>query len=380
MRLSGSVSVFRDTWNEQLGDLARYRMAMEPSDGPDRQLWARLANYWYRQVAYHVPDEGRIKHHLANMARPDALLQLFYYTTALVSVCPFPYARKPLSGLLDSYQGGCLRQGSMVSALLATHGVLLSHGSTEHFLIRENHFLSLMRKEIEFSDGRGLQFVHIMSSNFASFLEYGAIESVVTTEFRQYYGRNTDTAHADAMKWAASKATDRTRQKDSSVDTPLPILPWTAFQGGSLTFHTLQLLLDRTENCAVGPGVHVSLAFIWCLTLHPSAIQHVEQAIPWSAIAKYLNSLLSPSTIFPKIEEESFPLLEGVAAQQLPEDFLIHGKMWSQLYYPECFFEGAQFELERPDIDVSSMAVIRDHRCLWLGVKISTVCDQLQLI
>lgn len=317
---------------------------------------------------------------LANIDRPDTLLELFYWTTALVSVYPFPYARKPLNGLLESYQGLCLQHGSMVFALLATHGVLLSHGSTEHFLTLENQFLSLMRRETGFSGEGELHLVYIMSSNFASFLEYGAVNSVVAAEFRQYYGRNTASAHADAIEWAASKAIDKARPNGGSVDTPLPMLPWTAFHGGSFAFHTLQLLLDRMEDRSVRPGVHVSLAFIWCLALHPLAIRHIEQVIPWSAIAQYLNSLFSPSIMVPKIEEESFPLIDGIIVQQLPEDFLIQGQIWSQLYYPEYFFKGVKFRSRRPDIEESTTSIIRDHRCLWLGVRISTVSDHFQLI
>ncbi|KAJ6105253.1 DNA/RNA-binding domain E.t1.c1-type [Penicillium sp. IBT 18751x] len=317
---------------------------------------------------------------LANTDRPDSLLDLFYWTAALVSVYPLANAREPLSGLLESYQGWFPQHGSMVFALLATHGVLLSHGSTEHFLALENQFLSLMRRESGFSGEGELHLVYIMSSNFASFLEYGAIDSVVAAEFRQYYGRNTASAHADAIEWAASKAIDRTRPNDSSVNTPLPILPWTALHGGSLAFHTLQLLLDRMEDRVVRPGVHVSLAFIWCLALHPLAIQHVEQAIPWSAIAMYLNSLWSSDIMITKIEEESFPLIDGITAQQLPEDFLIQGQIWSQLYYPEYFFRRAKFGSERTDVEESSTAKIRDHRCLWLGVRISTVSDHFQPI
>jgi hypothetical protein len=89
-----SVSAFRDTWIECLGDLARYRMAVEESDMRERQIWASVSRYWYNQDADRNPDVGRIQHHLAVLARPDVLQQLFYYTKALVSVRPFLNARE----------------------------------------------------------------------------------------------------------------------------------------------------------------------------------------------------------------------------------------------------------------------------------------------
>lgn len=95
-------------------------------------------------MAYDVPNEGRIKHHRAIVAHPDVLQQLFYYTTALVSVSPFLNIKKPLYSVIDAYKDRYPQQGSIVSALLATHSVLLSHGSTESFLTTEDGFLSHM--------------------------------------------------------------------------------------------------------------------------------------------------------------------------------------------------------------------------------------------
>jgi hypothetical protein len=44
-----SVPVFRETWTECLGDLSRYRMAVEEFDKKDRELWAGVSRYWYNQ-------------------------------------------------------------------------------------------------------------------------------------------------------------------------------------------------------------------------------------------------------------------------------------------------------------------------------------------
>lgn len=73
-----SVRAFEDTWIECLGDLARYRMAVEEVDVRDREIWAGVARYWYNKAADKNPDVGRIQHHLAVLARPDVVQQLFY--------------------------------------------------------------------------------------------------------------------------------------------------------------------------------------------------------------------------------------------------------------------------------------------------------------
>jgi hypothetical protein len=76
--LMESVPAFEDTWIECLGDLARYRMAVEEADLRDREVWAGVARYWYNKAADKSSKMGRIQHHLAVLARPNILQQLFF--------------------------------------------------------------------------------------------------------------------------------------------------------------------------------------------------------------------------------------------------------------------------------------------------------------
>ena len=127
----------------------------------------------------------------------------------------------------------------------------------------------------------------------------------------------------------------------------------------------------------VYPGVHTSLAFIWCLSIHPLAMQQLEKIIPWLRITRFLNTLFRPDIILAKVESQDFPLFEHAPMQQLPEDFLIRGQAWSQLYYPKNFFDGAPSEDDRPIIEDASIVTPRIHRCLWLGRRIATVCQHI---
>ncbi|KAJ5304599.1 uncharacterized protein N7443_004259 [Penicillium atrosanguineum] len=367
-----SVSAFRDTWIECLGDLARYRMAVEESDMRDREVWAGVSRYWYNQDADRNPDVGRIQHHLAVLARPDVLQQLFYYTKALVSVRPFPNARESVILLFNPYNGQPLHQLTMVTAFIATHGVLFTRGPTEQFIILANHFLALLRREIRRLSRQGQQGVYMMSCNFASMLQYGEPEAVMAMEFsKQREIETVDEAHAFALEW--TRGSDNAGPSSESATVTIDrISTQMAFQGSCLAFHTLAVLLDQMGDPNIYPSVHTSLAFIWCLALHPPAMQQLEQMIPWPAIAQFLNTLFRPDTIVAKVEHASFPLFNDGTIQQLPEDFLIHGQAWSQLYYPEKFFEGAPSEDERPIIEDPSAAIPRRHRCLWLGAKIAT--------
>src|SRR5277367_4240705 len=104
--LMESVPSFEETWIECLGDLARYRMAIEEADLRDREVWSGVARMWYNKAADKSPNVGRIQHHLAVLARPNIVQQLFYYSKALVSVIPFHYARESIMLLFTPFLEG----------------------------------------------------------------------------------------------------------------------------------------------------------------------------------------------------------------------------------------------------------------------------------
>ena len=50
-----TVPGFEDTWIECLGDLGRYRMAIEDDDVGDREVWSGVARFWYSKAADKSP-------------------------------------------------------------------------------------------------------------------------------------------------------------------------------------------------------------------------------------------------------------------------------------------------------------------------------------
>ncbi|KAL9590652.1 MAG: hypothetical protein Q9179_007969, partial [Wetmoreana sp. 5 TL-2023] len=96
-----TVTDFEDTWIECLGDLARYRMAIEDSSTRDREIWEGVARAWYNRAAVKRPIIGRLYHHLGILARPYSLQQLAYYTRSLTSIEPFDSARASIMTLFQ---------------------------------------------------------------------------------------------------------------------------------------------------------------------------------------------------------------------------------------------------------------------------------------
>lgn len=96
-----TVPAFEDTWIECLGDLGRYRMAIEDDDVRDREVWTNVARSWYSKAADKKPMVGRLYHHIAILARPNVLQQLFFYCKSLTVGQPFSSAREPILSLFE---------------------------------------------------------------------------------------------------------------------------------------------------------------------------------------------------------------------------------------------------------------------------------------
>lgn len=97
-----TVPIFEDVWTECLGDLARYRMAIEGHSASVREVWSEVARWWYSHASDRQPLVGRLYHHLGILARPNLPRQLFYYCKALCCVQPFPNAKHSLKGIFEA--------------------------------------------------------------------------------------------------------------------------------------------------------------------------------------------------------------------------------------------------------------------------------------
>ncbi|OJJ48290.1 hypothetical protein ASPZODRAFT_150578 [Penicilliopsis zonata CBS 506.65] len=382
-----SVPAFEGTWIECLGDLARYRMAVEEVDMRDREIWAGVARFWYNKAADKTPGVGRIQHHLAVLARPDVVQQLFYYTKSLTTVQPFPSTRESILLLFDpllSRPQPVVRQRhyAALTAFVTAHGFLFTRdGSSSQFLSFARQFLDLLDDYI----GRSgttfrLQGAHIVSCNFAAIFEYGSIGALLPGEFNGNKNNEMEEELVPSMEEVYLSATQYWEESQASrlvseADYPNAVHhnpSSTMLHGSYLAFHTISILLDRVGDKNVFPSVHVSLAFIWCLCLNQGSMKYIECLVPWVSIATFLNSMIRPNVDASKIERVEFPRAETGSLQQMPEDFIIRGQVWSPHYFPPGFFDNALSEDDGRLMETPSLIISRIHRCLWLGVRLST--------
>lgn len=150
-----TVPVFQDTWIECLGDLGRYRMAVEDDDIRDRDVWASTSRLWYSKAADKTPEVGRLHHHLAILARPNILYQLFYYCKSLGVLQPFMPSRETILTLFDAIftpEGVCPMALPVDAEFVHLHGINFTHLDMEKF----DHCLTkfLVTLDVHISDPR----------------------------------------------------------------------------------------------------------------------------------------------------------------------------------------------------------------------------------
>ena len=339
-----------------------------------------VACYWYHQAADKNQSVGRIQHHLAVLAHPEMLQQLFYYTKSLVSVHPFPSAVESAMLLFHPLLNAPkpLNQPIVASTFVTAHGHLLTQKPTLSGL----NVTVLVAQTCEFLQhldmyiGRlGVNFrlhgAYMSLSNFAAIFQYGAADTVIPGEFKQGSGLlEPSEAYCTASeRWIAVEKVDAIEAEFVENKQPSSQL---IFYGSFLTFQTFSAILGHMGNKNVYPAVHASLAFIWCMALNHASMKHIKVAVPWQKLTTFLNTLVCSETNLQPVESDDFPIIGE--KKHIPEDFLIWGQLWSQQYYPEGFFDKAPTEDDGRLIEYLSLSITRTYCCLWLGVRLAKVC------
>ena len=365
-------SMFAETWTEYLGDLGLYRMVVE-NDRRDKQVWAGVSRDWYKKCADRSPGNGRIQHRLAALACPDGLKQLFHYTRALLSECPYFNTHRSVNILFGKNEKHKQLQCAIVPAFIATHAILFTRGPNKQLMTRASRFLYLLRGNIHQLNHPARQNAYIMCCNFAALLGYGEPDAISAMGFSQSIGQDVVQAYFVARRWFSQIS----HHQQSIPQSTQGIRDYSGYDslrsGASLTFNTLSVFLNRIEHSVVCPAIHIALTFIWSLALQPAAMQQLEHMIPWPGICDFLNTLLFPRLAVEIITGDAFPLLEEEVPSRLPDDFLIHGQPWSHLYPPLHLSEGVPLDEDEPHVEDPSISIHRQHRCLWLGVQLAKV-------
>jgi hypothetical protein len=351
-----TVPAFEDTWIECLGDLGRYRMAIEDDDIRDREVWTGVARHWYSKASDKAPTTGRLYHHLAILARPNALQQLFYYSKSLCVAVPFTSARESILTLFDPVLKADNGQGQyrlppLDTAFVKAHGLLFTNKEIEvRFESAMTEFLGLLDNQIGRVTRKFMeQGYHIAVANSVAMLGFASKDNILMR--------------------AISSAEDETDIKMEGMSSDEPSLSFKNAQ--RLNNSTLEIVLQRIGDPNVLPFIHVTLVFMYCMSRHSGAMSILRTAFPWELLSIMLNTLLVSCETTGPIENDTFPSPEKDDVRPLPEDFALRGLLVADDYFPAEWFNNEKIDEEEKYHERASMTAQRKERILWLAVRIA---------
>jgi hypothetical protein len=389
-----TVPAFKNTWIECLGDLARYRMAIEDEDVRDRENWTNVSRFWYTKAADNTPEVGRLYHHLAILARPNALQQLSFYGRSLISIQVFASARESIMTLFNIFLGQS-DAPSHVSQLDAYyvkgHALLFIKEQPEEFMKCQMGYLELLDQHIGRAGAKWReQGAWVIISLMTALFDYGndsplrrafvlGFHSLAQQVRVGSEGNRSQESNAQQAEKADNDATMEDAKSLSTVDEKTQ-RAWDNALNFAVAISTLVLRRNGDKN--VLPFVHILLAFTLALTKISAADPQVESAhvvtrilemLPRKELCEFLNTLITTGPVDPLYESDSFIRPQKGEPVPLPEDYLIRGQVWSQDYLPADLFKSSDSENEEKNIEHASTVRMRADRVLNLGYRLAQV-------
>ncbi|KAM3084463.1 hypothetical protein ACMFMG_001432 [Clarireedia jacksonii] len=362
-----TVPAFEDTWIECLGDLGRYRMAIEDDDIRDREVWTGVARHWYSKASNKAPTTGRLYHHLAILARPNALQQLYYYAKSLCVVVPFTSARESILTLFDPVLNAENGQGQyrlppLDTAFIRAHAHLFTNRTMDRFGTAVEEFLGLLDSQIGRVTKKFLeQGYQISISNTVAVLSFGSKENPIMKAIAPPTADKTD---------VQMEGTQVGTQEGTQNELSPSMISFRHAE--MLSNSALDIVLQRIGDPNCLSYVHCTLVFMYRMSHFSGAMDLLAAAFPWQSLAIYLNTLLTSHVTLDRIQDDKFPLPEKDDVRPFPEDYAMRGLIYTEKLYPEKWFLSEKTDEEEKYHELPSMVEQRKERILWLACHI---CD-----
>ncbi|RDA95269.1 hypothetical protein CP533_3475 [Ophiocordyceps camponoti-saundersi (nom. inval.)] len=351
-----TVPAFEDTWIECLGDLGRYRMAIEDDDIRDREIWTGVSRYWYSMASDKSPATGRLYHHLAILARPNALQQLYYYNKSLCVPLPFASARESVMTLFDPLLSSTSHQRlePVDAAFVRVHGILFSGKARQQLEPSMSEFLSLLDGRIGCARSGWLETGYYVGISLScSLMGFGDEHNVLMRAMTgQESGRESESGGSDA---------------DTGADETFRLALHFAMR-------TYEVVLRRWGDKNTLSCIHTAMVFLLHMSRYPAAMSQLEGQYPWKLTSIMLNYLLKTMQSKPRIDTEAFPgpEKEGEPPYPLPEDYALRGLLYAEDYFPSGWFDNDRIDESDRYLEPPSKAAERQERILWIGRRLAS--------
>ncbi|KAI7240982.1 hypothetical protein KC330_g892 [Hortaea werneckii] len=377
-----TVPSFEDTWVECLGDLARYRMAIEE----DRDLyshWAGVASSWYIKATDKHPEAGRLYHHLGILERPS-LQKFACYGKSQTCVIPFPNTKDSMTLLCTplAEDGNAARTAtrSTEASLCRMFALIYLQKPTEAVDVAQRAALELLERPGGFRwKDNG---VALAISSTSALLEYGSLANPIRAAYDsaiQQHLRSTGSAKA-AHSTSSDGRNDSQSPTEPAQLANQPLLTNTR----DITFAVLNSALRHGVVEDILPCVHVMLLFLNSLILikehhnqHHTVGKLLEvEGVSWGQLCLFLNTLVHlvggvPQEVTSCALRGSFSPAEKILSRfLLPEDFTVRGLVWTYFAYESGMFDDCGDPHER-FVESSRTVEARRERVLYYGLRLA---------
>ncbi|KAI7350619.1 hypothetical protein KC354_g12763 [Hortaea werneckii] len=379
-----TVPSFEDTWVECLGDLARYRMAIEE----DRDLyshWAGVASSWYIKATDKHPEAGRLYHHLGILERPS-LQKFACYGKSQTCVIPFPNTKDSMTllctPLAEDENAAKTATRSTEASLCRMFALIYLQKPPEAVDVSQKSALELLERPGGFRwKDNG---VALAISSTSAFLEHGSLANPIRAVYDsaiQQHLRSTGSANA-APSTSSDGQTDSQSPREPAHPANQPLLTNTR----DIIFAVLNSALRHGVVDDILPCVHVMLLFLNSLILmkeHHNHHHHTVgkllelEGVSWGQLSLFLNTLVHlvgglPQEVISCALRGSFSLAEKKSLGRflLPEDFTMRGLVWSYFAYDSRLFDDCGDPHER-FVESSRTVEARRERVLYYGLRLA---------
>ncbi|TLD14862.1 hypothetical protein PspLS_10910 [Pyricularia sp. CBS 133598] len=375
-------------------------MAIEDDDLHVREVWRAVSRQWYSRASDMAPTTGRLYHHLAILARPNVVAQLFYYAKSLCVPIPFNIARDSILTLFEPIMAGSYGESHAVDhALVRCHGTFFTGKGTEDFEEARKEFISNLDLAVAKGARRWLEAGYqIAVTNLCALFGYGLPANVLMKAF------DASTKEApmpkivltDEPTSAESQAASPEKQKLSNTDDendPAATMeakedvvdPSKHFKEVlQLVESTDRIVLSRLGDLNILSYTIVKLTFLLAMArlkgpggdkpITP-AMSHLEASFPWNLLCLCLNSFAAGFEVPERYEKNDFP--RTAERRPLPEDWAMRGLVWAdpaEVVFPREYFAVTEsMEENERMFETPSMGEQRRERCLWLAYQIAQI-------
>ncbi|KAJ2896494.1 hypothetical protein MKZ38_005482 [Zalerion maritima] len=352
-------------WIECLGDLARYRMAVEDEDPHDREVWTGVSRRWYSMASDGAPAVGRLYHHLAILARPNVLQQLFYYCKSLCVGVPFKATKASILTLfepaLDPARRPPIGASGSNLAFVRIIGVLFTRSHTGMLDPNIDEWTEGLDAHIAKSEGQWQEDgYYVAITLFASVLGFCLDE-------KDNRPGNDFLSNIQESDQPSNKTSSDLESKKLGLDSTAAFSKAVRILSGAL-----DVILRRSEDANILHFVHCFLVFVLRVAERPMALDKLAPFLQWELMAHLLNTLCleRPDLDMSRCDAVAIRARKEMSPYPLPEDYAMRGLVYTQGYYPADFFPESVDD-EDKYFEAPCMMEYRKDRILYLGCDIA---------